>query len=119
VSIRLTGSNVIIVSKFTPYNQDKRTLLLVAQGEIWFSAGSGPPEHRTMMETTVVAYGEKVLFFPLGVDAQNAAPVIKLEITVTPFAETPTGAGEEGAASDSTDGNGQKPADSGKKSTTP
>jgi hypothetical protein len=107
VSIRMTGSNVIVVGKFTPYTQGKRAVLLVAQGEIWHSAANGPPEYMPMMDSTVVAYGEKVFFFPLGVDARNAAPVIELEITVSPYAETLAENGGEAAAGDSADGNGQ------------
>ena len=90
VKVRLDGDNVRIYLVCTPYLQENGDVLLLSQGQVWFSE---PPEQNAKYFSTFysipVSYGEKVLFFPLGVADQAAEGSdyfnIELEIVIVPY----------------------------------
>ena len=91
VAVRLVGDNIRIDVVFTPYQEENGHLLLVAQGQVWFSEA---PDARTTYLTTIqsvpVSWGEKVLFFPLGFSnefAEAATFNIQLEVEIYPYRE--------------------------------
>ena len=89
VSVKLVGSNIVVVAQLTPYIGENDSLILVAQGQVWISS---PIEEKIKYLTTLnsipVNLGETVFFFPLGVKSveQQAKNVynIELEIKVLP-----------------------------------
>jgi hypothetical protein len=89
VSVKLVGSNIVVVAQFTPYIGENDTLILVAQGQVWISS---PMEEKIKYLTTLksipVNLGETVLFFPLGVKSVEPQGKnvynIELEIKVLP-----------------------------------
>jgi hypothetical protein len=89
VAIRLVGDNIRIDVVFTPYQEDSGNLLLVAQGQVWFSEA---PDAKTTYLTTIqsipVSWGEKVPFFPLGFSSEFAKAStfnIQLEVEIYPY----------------------------------
>ena len=89
VAVRLVGDNLRIDVIFTPYQEESGNLLLVAQGQVWFSEA---PDAKTTYLTTIqsipVSWGEKVLFFPLGFSSEIAkVPTfnIQLEVEIYPY----------------------------------
>jgi hypothetical protein len=89
VAVRLVGDNIRIDVVFTPYQEESGTLLLVAQGQVWFSEA---PDAKTTYLTTIqsipVSWGEKVLFFPLGFSSElsHASTFnIQLEVEIYPY----------------------------------
>jgi len=89
VAVRLVGDNIRIDVVFTPYQEESGTLLLVAQGQVWFSEA---PDAKTTYLTTIqsipVSWGEKILFFPLGFSSEfsNASTFnIQLEVEIYPY----------------------------------
>ena len=90
VKVRLEGDNVRIYLICTPYVQENGEVLLLSQGQVWFTE---PPEKNAKYFSTFysipVSYGEKVLYFPLGVsdaDAQDQGYFnIELEIVIVPY----------------------------------
>jgi hypothetical protein len=90
VKVRLEGDNVRIYLICTPYVQENGEVLLLSQGQVWFTE---PPEKEAKYFSTFysipVAYGEKVLYFPLGVsDTAGKSPGffnIELEIVIVPY----------------------------------
>ncbi|MBN2552419.1 MAG: hypothetical protein JXB06_06600 [Spirochaetales bacterium] len=89
VAVRLVGDNIRIDVVFTPYQEESGTLLLVAQGQVWFSEA---PDAKTTYLTTIqsipVSWGEKVLFFPLGFSKELANTQtfnIQLEVEIYPY----------------------------------
>jgi hypothetical protein len=89
VAVRLVGDNIRIDVVFTPYQEESGTLLLVAQGQVWFSEA---PDAKTTYLTTIqsipVSWGEKVLFFPLGLSrefANTSTFNIQLEVEIYPY----------------------------------
>jgi hypothetical protein len=89
VAIRLVGDNIRIDVVFTPYQEENGNLLLVAQGQVWFSEA---PDAKTTYLTTIqsipVSWGEKILFFPLGFSselAQASTFNIQLEVEIYPY----------------------------------
>ena len=90
IKVRLDGDNVRIYLTCTPYLQDDGEVLLLAQGQVWFTE---PQDNENRYVSTFysipVSYGEKVLFFPLGVssaDEQEKKHLnIELEIKIVPY----------------------------------
>jgi hypothetical protein len=89
VAVRLVGDNIRIDVVFTPYQEESGNLLLVAQGQVWFSEA---PDAKTTYLTTIqsipVSWGEKVLFFPLGFSSeltQASTLNIQLEVEIYPY----------------------------------
>jgi len=72
VTVRLDGSNVVVVARFTPYQETENSILLVAQGETWVTAeGQENTSYRTSFKSLPVRLGESVVFFPLGTNEVN------------------------------------------------
>jgi hypothetical protein len=96
IRVRLDGDNVRIHLVCTPYMQDNGEVLLLAQGQVWFAT---PTQNELTYSSTFssipVSFGEKVLFFPLGIsDAraqQKGAAKVEVEIKVLPY----SGAGKQ------------------------
>jgi hypothetical protein len=92
VAVRLVGQNIRIDVVFTPYQKENGAVLLVAQGQVWLSEA---PEKKTRYLTTIqsipVSWGEKVLFFPLGLSSELPADqktfAIQLEVEILPYKE--------------------------------
>ena len=89
VAVRLLGDNIRIDVVFTPYQEENGSLLLVAQGQVWFSEA---PDAKTTYLTTIqsipVSWGEKVLFIPLGFSSEIAGTStfnIQLEVEIHPY----------------------------------
>ncbi len=90
VKVRLEGDNVQIYLICTPYVQENGEVLLLSQGQVWFTE---PPEKNAKYFSTFysipVSYGEKVLYFPLGVSDAAAKDQdyfnIELEIVIVPY----------------------------------
>ena len=94
IKVRLDGENVRIYLICTPYLQDNGEVLLLAQGQVWFTE---PQDNENRYVSTFysipVSYGEKVLFFPLGVSRadtpENQHLNIELEIKIVPYEKKP------------------------------
>ena len=91
---RLVGENIRIDVVFTPYQEEDGNLLLVAQGQVWYSEVSEVSKVKTRYLTSIqslpVSLGEKVLFFPLGVSNEEAGTKtlnIQLEVEIFPYRE--------------------------------
>ncbi len=90
VKVRLEGDNVQIYLICTPYVQENGEVLLLSQGQVWFTE---PPEKEAKYFSTFysipVSYGEKVLYFPLGLTDAAAKEQgffnIELEIVIVPY----------------------------------
>lgn len=91
VALRLVGDNIRIDVVFTPYQQENGNLLLVAQGQVWFSeAANTKTKYLTTIQSIPVSWGEKVLFFPLGFSQKfTNTPTfnIQLEVEIFPYRE--------------------------------
>ncbi len=90
IKVRLDGDNVRIYLICTPYLQDNGEVLLLAQGQVWFTE---PQDNENRYVSTFysipVSYGEKVLFFPLGAPGAEGQEKnhlnIELEIKIVPY----------------------------------
>ncbi|MBN1834339.1 MAG: hypothetical protein JW820_00745 [Spirochaetales bacterium] len=92
VAVRLVGQNIRIDVVFTPYQKEDGSLLLVAQGQVWLSeALDQKTRYLTTIQSIPVSWGEKVLFFPLGLSPQLPTEqetfAIQLEVEVQPYKE--------------------------------
>lgn len=75
VAVWLKGANLIIHAVLTLYPSEEGKLLLVAQGQVWYSEPSVENEVRVLSsyKSINMALGEKVFFYPLGIpeDMEN------------------------------------------------
>lgn len=92
IKVRLDGDNVRIYLLCTPYLQEDGEVLLVAQGQVWLTE---PTDREVKYSSTFysipLSFGEKVLFFPLGLSSAEAQSRdyynIELEIKIVPYEE--------------------------------
>jgi hypothetical protein len=99
VTVRLDGSNIVVVANFTPYREDDDSILLVAQGQTWISDDDPETDvqYRTSFKSLPVSLGEPAVFLPLGstpldvtLDSNATGSFnIELEVTVEPYTEAP------------------------------
>ncbi|HUI71169.1 MAG TPA: hypothetical protein VL354_11680 [Spirochaetia bacterium] len=90
IRVRMDGENVRIYLICTPYVQDNGEVLLLAQGQVWFTT---PPDNELKYLSTFssipVSFGEKVLFFPLGISDKEAKQKgfvnVEVEIKIVPY----------------------------------
>jgi hypothetical protein len=90
IRVRLEGENVRIFLDCTPYLQDSGEVLLLAQGQVWLTEA---PEKEARFYSSFysipVSFGEKVLYFPLGLGGASSPPNdhfnIELEIKIVPY----------------------------------
>ena len=91
VNLRLVASELVIDAYITPFGELGKNLVLVANGEIWFSdPGNGNGiRYETFIKSLPIDSGEKVIFFPLGVavDSDTNIYTIQVEISVQPHKE--------------------------------
>jgi hypothetical protein len=91
IRVRMDGENVRIYLICTPYVQDNGEVLLLAQGQVWFATPTdNEVKYSSTFSSIPVSFGEKVLFFPLGIsdaEAQKKGVVnIEVEIKIVPYA---------------------------------
>jgi len=90
IKVRLDGDNVRIYLICTPYIQENGEMLLLAQGQVWLTE---PTDNEATYYSTFysipVSFGEKILFFPLGLAAAETQQKdyfnIELEIKIVPY----------------------------------
>jgi hypothetical protein len=90
IKVRLEGENVRIYLVCTPYVQADGEVLLLAQGQVWLTEPTDKEnKYYNTFYTIPVSFGEKVLFFPLGLsDADNQDKKffnVELEIKIVPY----------------------------------
>ncbi len=90
VAVKMTGTNVRIEVVLTPYLETNGTLLLLAQGQVWLSdAPDKQVKYLTTLKSIPLSWGEKVLFYPLGLITHPLPDQqvfnIQLEIQVLPY----------------------------------
>jgi len=90
IRVRLDGEHVRIYLVCTPYIQENGEVLLLAQGQVWFSE---PTDNESRYSGTYYAipmsFGTPVFFYPLGVSDDEAQQKdffnIELEIKIVPY----------------------------------
>lgn len=95
IRVRMDGENVRIYLVCTPYVQDNGEVLLLAQGQVWFATPTDNEiKYSSTFSSIPVSFGEKVLYFPLGIsDAearQKGVVNIEVEIKIVPYAASGT-----------------------------
>ena len=109
VHFKLVGANVAIIVQITPYEQDDgKTVTLLAQGQVWVKPPEGGLSYHTSIDTLSVAYGETVLFFPLGRSPSGMAPM-RIEISVKRAADLQQSPPSQSAAPQGAASQGDKP----------
>lgn len=90
VHIELEGGGMTARAQFTPY-ESGQSIILVAQGQTWItSEDSTEVTYRSAFESLPVAFGESVLFFPLGEQRPGLPDTlnIELEVRIEAFQQT-------------------------------
>jgi hypothetical protein len=87
VNIRLVGKNIVVLAQLTPYENPDKSMVLVAHGQVWISAPlENQIQYLSTMKSIPVNIGERVVFYPLGVNKLEKQPNdlynIQLEIDI-------------------------------------
>lgn len=75
VGIRLVSSELIVYLQLTPYQSEAGRLMLLTQGQVWIKDASSSIRYQTTLNTFPVAFGEKIWFYPLGIEGKGPAPI--------------------------------------------
>jgi hypothetical protein len=78
ISLKLTGKNIVVVARFTPYINADGEKFLAAQGQVWTDIPNEGVHYYTSIQTLPLEFGEQIFFFPLG--SQNAENETRIEI---------------------------------------
>lgn len=99
VSVKLLGNDVAVLISITPYRTKDGHLLLVAQGQVWYKDPTAGVGYRTTINTLSVAYGERILFYPLGAAADGASS-LRVELSMDKYnpASHPAGSTDSAAS---------------------
>lgn len=110
VSIKLYGTDSVVIYTLTPHKKRKPDLLLVAQGQVWYKDKDSGVAYRTSVETLAINYGEKVFFYPFGVNPLEASP-LRIEIVIEQYSVKETKNHESASAgtSQSAESSGTNP----------
>ena len=109
VPFKFVGDNVVVLVQVTPFGrQDGQGFVLVTQGQVWIKGKEGGISYRTTINTLSVNYGEKIFFFPLGLDSEGKTP-LRLEITVFHAGDLPNPPDGTPEAAEDKNGTGDKP----------
>jgi len=91
VNVRLVGEEMVIDAYITPFGDFEENLVLVANGEIWFSDQESKDSIRyeSFIKSLPVKIDEKVVFFPLGVAVDSGTNIytLRMEIIIQPYKE--------------------------------
>jgi len=85
VSLRLVGSNVIVVMQFTPFIRRSGSVM-VAQGQIWITDPEKGVSYYTSIQTIPMEFNEPIYFFPLGTSSQLNSS-LEIRLNVKPYKE--------------------------------
>jgi hypothetical protein len=84
ISVKMIGTDVAIIITVTPYKTKEGGLLLLAQGQVWYKEGESGLRYRTTVDTMSVNFGERVLFYPFGVQADGESP-LRVELVMDKY----------------------------------
>jgi hypothetical protein len=84
VSVKMIGTDVAILITVTPYKTKDGRLLLLAQGQVWYKEGESGLRYRTTVDTLSVQFGERVLFYPFGIQADGESP-LRVELVMDKY----------------------------------
>jgi hypothetical protein len=87
VSVKLVGSNIIILVQLTPYLTEADAVILVAQGQVWIAGIDKGLDYRSSLKTIPATFGEKLFFFPLGLPQSATSAQIEIEIIIESYKE--------------------------------
>ena len=84
VSVKMIGTDVAILITVTPYKTKDGRLLLLAQGQVWYKEGESGLLYRTTVDTLSVQFGERVLFYPFGIQPDGESP-LRVELVMDKY----------------------------------
>lgn len=84
VSVKMIGTDAAILITVTPYKTKEGGLLLLAQGQVWYKEGESGLRYRTTVDTLPVRFGERILFYPFGVQADGESP-LRVELVMDKY----------------------------------
>jgi hypothetical protein len=87
VSIKLTGKNIVVIARFTPYINAEGVKFLTAQGQVWTDTPHEGVHYYTSIETIPLDFDEQIFFFPLGSQDSPSGTRIEIQLMLKPYDE--------------------------------
>lgn len=89
VNVKMVGSDLAIVLTLTAHKAKDNKLILVLQSQVLLKDSESSMNWRTSVNTMTVAYGDKVLFYPLGISPGNEF-ALKIEVIIDSYSPDET-----------------------------
>jgi hypothetical protein len=88
VTIKIEGTDMLIMAELTPYRQTPDTILLAIKNELWLrNPVNATVQYFISIKSALVKLNSPVFFYPLGKGSDDGRPVIKMDISVSPYQE--------------------------------
>jgi hypothetical protein len=85
VSLKLTGRNIVVVVRFTPYISADGSKILAAQGQVWTDIPDEGVHYYTSIQTIPLEFDEEIFFFPLGSQDSENETRIEIQLMLKPY----------------------------------
>ncbi|MDR2900969.1 MAG: hypothetical protein LBV20_05575 [Treponema sp.] len=85
VSLKITGKNIVVVARFTPYINADGNKYLAAQGQVWTDIPHEGVHYYTSIQTIPLEFGEQIFFFPLGSQKSENDIRIEIQLELKPY----------------------------------
>jgi hypothetical protein len=100
VTLQLTGKNIIVLARFTPYISRDGSKFLAAQGQVWTDIPNEGVSYYSNIHTVELDFNEQIIFFPLGSQADEDGTRIEIQLMLTPYEESSSSSDPSGESID-------------------
>ncbi|MDR2864506.1 MAG: hypothetical protein LBV68_02730 [Spirochaetaceae bacterium] len=87
MSIKLVGTNLVVIVQFTPYLKRNETGILVAQAQVWIEDENHNMRYQTTLHSIPLKFGEEIYYFPLGEQEPEGINSIEICLEMSPYNE--------------------------------
>lgn len=81
LDVKILGVNLVVLMQIFPIETSTTRVSFLVQGQVWAKMPDNSLSYNTTVQTLSLAYGSRLYYYPLGIDAKAGAP-LAIEIQV-------------------------------------
>jgi len=81
LDVKILGTNIVVLMQIFPVETSPTKVSFLVQGQVWAKMPDNSLSYKTTIQTLSLAYGSRLYYYPLGIDAKAGAP-LAVEIQV-------------------------------------
>lgn len=81
LDVKILGTNIVVLMQIFPVETSATKVSFLVQGQVWAKMPDNSLSYKTTVQTLSLAYGSRLYYYPLGIDAKAGAP-LAVEIQV-------------------------------------